>query len=50
MDGYVQVFSRESEKWVQFDEVDGTCPCSIDGNTLALLRWDYDLGDWVLPL
>ena len=49
-DDKVLVYSRDNGKWTQIDEVEGECPCSIDGDVFSLKRWDYDLSDWVLGL
>lgn len=46
----VQVFHRENKKWVQFDEIDGSCPCSITGDTLATFQWNSTIADWRLSL
>ena len=37
----ILVFHRESNKWVQFDEFNGRCPCSIAGDVIVSMKLHF---------
>lgn len=50
-DPIVNLFRRDGDKWIEFDEiVGGKSRCSIAGDSIAISKWDSELDSYVLQL